>query len=95
MHSDGDRRGRAGQIHGIPQCLFFGLWALWGNIGLVDLPQIAGIAVFQCSACPTLPVGLFYLAMGGWDEFWFANFVSFFLRAPAPMGRFADNTPSS
>ena len=77
----------------VPQCLFFGLWALWGQYRAGrNLPQIAGIAVgfAVLGLLPTLLVGLFYFAMGGWDEFWFANFVSFFLRAPAPMGRFAD-----
>ena len=77
----------------VPQCLFFGLWALWGQYRAGrNLPQIAGIAAgfAVLGLLPTLLVGLFYLAMGGWDEFWFANFVSFFLRAPAPMGRFAD-----
>ncbi len=77
-----------------PQCLFFGLWALWGQYRAGrPLPQLAAIAAgfAALGLLPTLGVGLFYLAVGGWEEFWFANFVSFFLRAPAPMGRFADD----
>ena len=93
MHGDGDRRGR---ITGQPRWYRNACSSACGPWGQYragrSLPQIAGIAAgfAVLGLLPTLLVGLFYLAMGGWDEFWFANFVSFFLRAPAPMGRFAD-----
>lgn len=77
-----------------PQCVFFGLWALWGRYRAGrTLSQLVAIAAgfAALGLLPTIGVGLFYLAIGGWEEFWFANFVSFFLRAPAPMGRFADD----
>ncbi|MBX7482511.1 hypothetical protein [Qipengyuania qiaonensis] len=75
----------------LPQCLFFGLWALWGQYragrSTAELATItSGFAAI--GILPSAIVGLFYLAVGGWDEFWFANFVSFFLRAPYPGGRF-------
>lgn len=77
----------------VPQCVFFGLWALWGHYrsgrSLAQLSAV-GIAFAALGLAPTLLVGLFYFAVGGWDQFWFANFVSFFLREPAPMGRFAE-----
>jgi hypothetical protein len=77
----------------VPQCVFFGLWALWGQYrsgrSLAQLSAV-GIAFAALGLAPTLLVGLFYFAVGGWDQFWFANFVSFFLREPAPMGRFAE-----
>ncbi|MFW2351522.1 hypothetical protein [Qipengyuania sp.] len=74
----------------IPQCAFFGLWALWGqyrrNASLGQAVRL-GILFALLGLLPTTLVGLFYFAVGGWDAFWFANFVSFFDRLPSPTGR--------
>ncbi len=75
----------------LPQCLFFGLWALWDQWGLhPSLARTArlGALFAMLGVLPTALVGLSYLAIGEWDAFWFANFTSFFDRAPGPEGRF-------
>jgi hypothetical protein len=75
----------------LPQCAFFGAYALYGQwrrgAGLPALARLAALFAFL-GVLPTVIVALLYL---GWDEldaFWFANFVSFFERAPSPFGRF-------
>jgi hypothetical protein len=76
----------------VPQCAFFGLWALWGQYGRDrSLVRLAGLAAAFAALglLPTALVGLSYLAIGEWDAFWFANFVSFFDRLPSPAGRFS------
>ena len=75
----------------LPQCAFFGAWVLWGqyrqgrSLGGIAA-MAAGFAV--AGLLPTVMVGLFYAAVGEWDAFWFANFVSFFDRLPAGDSRF-------
>lgn len=74
----------------LPQCLFFGLWALWGQYrrgtGLVSLVGLA--AVFGLlGILPTALVGAAYAMAGHWDAFVFANFISFFDRLPVSAGR--------
>jgi len=75
----------------LPQCLFFGLWVLWGQY---QRKMPLGRLVTFASACcmlgllPTALVGAGYAAAGYWDEFVFANFISFFDRLPSPSGRF-------
>lgn len=74
----------------VPQCAFFGLWALWGQYRRTRSPgQILRLgSLFELlGLLPTVLVGLFYLAIGEWHAFWFANFVSFFDRLPSPSGR--------
>lgn len=74
----------------LPQCAFFGLWALWGDWRRHgQLPRLVKLAATFAilGLLPTVLVGLFYLVIGEWQAFWFANFVSFFLRQPAEMGR--------
>lgn len=74
----------------IPQCLFFGLWALWGQwqrgMKLWQLTALAaGFGVL--GLLPTALVSAGYAAAGYWDEYVFANFVSFFDRLPSSTGR--------
>jgi hypothetical protein len=74
----------------LPQCLFFGVYALYGEWRAgakpTQLAKRAGIFALL-GILPTALVALFYLAVGHFEQFWFANFVSFFERAPAPAGR--------
>ncbi|HEY7807326.1 MAG TPA: glycosyltransferase family 39 protein [Croceibacterium sp.] len=74
----------------LPQCLFFGGYALYGEwragAGAARLAWRA--AVFSVlGVLPTAIVALLYLRWGYFDQFWFANFVSFFERLPAHSGR--------
>lgn len=76
----------------IVQCMFFGGWALWVEWrGGRSLPQLTAIAAgfALLGLLPTLLVAAFYAAVGQFDAFWFANFLSFFERAAAPQGRWA------
>ena len=74
----------------LPQCAFFGLWALWhrwqARVPLVRLVQDA-LACAALGLLPTALVALFYAAAGGFDAFAFANFLSFFAREAAAQGR--------
>lgn len=74
----------------IPLCLFFGLWALWGQhrrgMPLWRLALLAaGFGVL--GLLPTALVSSGYAMAGFWDEYVFANFISFFDRLPASTGR--------
>jgi hypothetical protein len=75
----------------LPQCAFLGAWVLWGQFrrgaGVAKLASNAA-AYAALGIAPTAMVGLLYFAAGGWDQFWFANFESFFLRNPAYASRF-------
>jgi 4-amino-4-deoxy-L-arabinose transferase-like glycosyltransferase len=74
----------------LPQCMFFGAYALYGEwrSGARWLRLIARAAVFTAlGIAPTVLVALLYAWWGHFDEFWFANFVSFFERLPANDGR--------
>jgi hypothetical protein len=74
----------------LPQCLFFGGYALYGEWRARAKPvRLAKRAAVYAAAglLPTAAVALLYLAAGHFQEFWFANFVSFFERTPAPAGR--------
>lgn len=74
----------------LPQCLFFGGYALYGEWRAGAAPwQLAKRAAAYALAgiLPTALVALLYLGTGHFQEFWFANFVSFFERTPAPGGR--------
>ena len=77
----------------IPQCLFFGLYALWvehsRGRSLVQLARLAA-AYALLGLAPTMLVALLYLAVGEFEAFWFANFISFFDRIPAQQGRWQD-----
>lgn len=74
----------------LPQCLFFGLWALWGQYrrgaGLGRLAMLAA-AAGALGVLPTALVAAGYALAGHWDAFVFANFISFFDRLPASAGR--------
>lgn len=75
----------------LPQCLFFGGYALYGEWRAGATPmRLAKRAVVYAVAglLPTAAVAVLYLWAGHFEEFWFANFVSFFERTPAPGGRF-------
>jgi 4-amino-4-deoxy-L-arabinose transferase-like glycosyltransferase len=74
----------------LPQCLFFGAWALLGEWRLgARLPRLARRAALFAlfGVLPTVLVALLYLWRGHFDAFWFANFVSFFDRVSPPGGR--------
>lgn len=75
----------------VPQCLFFGLWALWGQYRRgMPLGRLAVLTAGfgLLGVLPTVVIGGGYAAAGYWDEFVFANFISFFDRLPASTGRF-------
>ncbi|MEN7537003.1 ArnT family glycosyltransferase [Aurantiacibacter flavus] len=74
----------------LPHCLVFGLYALWVEFRRgADVRLIVKRALLFVSLglLPTILVALIYLAAGGFDAFYFANFVSFFDRIPAQQGR--------
>lgn len=74
----------------VPQCLFFGLWALWGQYRRgVALPRLAVLAALfgLLGLLPTILIGVGYALAGHWDAFVFANFLSFFDRLPSGAGR--------
>lgn len=80
----------------LPQCLFFGAYALWGQWQRgMALPKLAGLAgaFAVLGVLPTVLVALLYAAIGQWEPFWYANFVSFFARLPAPLGRLGNVRP--
>ncbi|QYJ06614.1 ArnT family glycosyltransferase [Qipengyuania flava] len=74
----------------VPQCLFFGLWALWGQFrrgaSPARLVQLAA-AFGALGLLPTVMVGASYALAGHWDAFLFANFTSFFDREASDAGR--------
>lgn len=75
----------------LPQCAFLGAWVLWGQYRRgAALPELARNAAIYAALGigPTVLVGLLYLAAGGFDQFWYANFVSFFQRNPFLESRF-------
>jgi 4-amino-4-deoxy-L-arabinose transferase-like glycosyltransferase len=74
----------------LPQCLFLGADALYGQWRSGAGPaRLASRAVLfgALGILPTVVVGALYWWWGHFDEFWFANFVSFFERLPAHSGR--------
>ncbi len=74
----------------LPQCLFFGAWALWHRWRAgAGWPRLAGeaLAAAALGLLPTVLVALLYALAGGFDDFAFANFLSFFAREAAPQGR--------
>jgi hypothetical protein len=71
----------------LPQCLFFGVYALYGQWRAGARPaRLAALSILFAllGVLPTAVVALLYLRWGHFDAFWFANFVSFFERAPSP-----------
>lgn len=74
----------------LPQCLFFGLWVLWGRHVRGMPPARLALLAAACGALgllPTVLVGAAYAWAGHGDAFVFANFLSFFDRLPASAGR--------
>ena len=74
----------------LPQCAALGCWALWQEHRRNPAPTALAIraAVFAAlGLAPTVAIALLYLAAGEFEAFWFANFVSFFDRIPADIGR--------
>jgi hypothetical protein len=72
----------------LPQCLFFGLVALWQLRRLGESParlagHAAGFALIGLA--PTLAVAAGYALAGHFSAFWFANFASIFLRGSLPL----------
>ncbi len=79
----------------LPQCIFFGMWALWGRYRAGDAPirlVWLGAAFCALGLLPTALVAGGYAAAGYWDEFLFANFLSFFDRLPSSTGRYSSDS---
>lgn len=75
----------------LPQCLLFGVYALYRltQAGLSRQRVFGAAMLFALlGIAPTLLVSLIYGALGHFDAFFGANFVSFFQRAPYSGGRF-------
>jgi 4-amino-4-deoxy-L-arabinose transferase-like glycosyltransferase len=98
--ADAPRRATAAMLLGglalqikytvLPQCLFFGTYALYGEWrGGARPARLAARALLFAvlGVLPTVLVGVLYAWWGHFAEFWFANFVSFFERLPASTGR--------
>lgn len=74
----------------LPQCIFLGLWSLYWSYRAGSSPaQIfkRAVSFAGLGLLPTIAVGLFYWASGHFDSWLFANFQSFFERAPSYSGR--------
>ena len=72
-----------------PQCAFLGAIALWRFRAEPPVRlalRAAGYALL--GLLPTLAVAGLYAVLGHFGDFWFANFVSIFLREPSVFGRF-------
>ena len=75
----------------LPQCLFLGLWCLWVLHGRPAnwSAMVRDAALFAAiGLIPTVAVAAFYAWVGEFEAFWFANFVSFFLREGYMESRF-------
>ncbi|MDX3900141.1 MAG: hypothetical protein QHC40_06490 [Sphingobium sp.] len=66
-----------------PEGMFFGLWFLWSlwrrGCGITGL-LAAGAQFALLGLAPTLAVAAFYAAIGQFDAFFYANFLSIFTR---------------
>ncbi|WP_341713399.1 hypothetical protein [Erythrobacter sp.] len=74
----------------IPQCLFFGLWVLWGaHRNGAAMPRLVALAAAfgALGLLPTALVAGGYALTGYWDAWLFANITSFFDRMPSDAGR--------
>ncbi|HBK14554.1 MAG TPA: hypothetical protein DDZ54_02875 [Erythrobacter sp.] len=77
----------------LPQCMFFGAWALLYRYRRdPDFTRLAGQAALYAllGLAPTVAVTLLYAALGQFEPFFYANFVSFFERGTLPGGRLPD-----
>ena len=73
-----------------PQCAMFGLWALWWRYRQgASMARLTALAAgfLVLGLLPTGMVALYYAVTGHWNAFLFANFLSFFDRAPSGAGR--------
>lgn len=78
----------------LPQCVFLGGYALWvehRRRGSWSGLAVLAVVFAALGLLPTVAVGVFYAAIGEFDAFWFANFLSFFDRAAAPQGRWSES----
>lgn len=78
----------------IVEGLFFGLWMLaeeWRERRRIA-PLIGyGAALVIVAMLPTVMVAVTYAALGKWDMFFYANFLSIFHRNPDPLRELATN----
>ncbi len=74
--------------------LVFGLWLLVGEWRRSRSPSALiayGAGLIVLSLAPTLLAAAVYAAIGQWDAFLYANFLSIFHRNPDPLGELAGN----
>lgn len=78
----------------LPVCAALGmvaLWQEWARSRSVSAVVLRAILFAAAGLVATMLVALFYATTGHWDEWVFANFVSFFDRVPADSGRFRES----
>ena len=74
--------------------MFFGLWLLADEWHATRRPMALvghGAALVALALLPTVAAGVAYAAIGQWDAFAYANFLSIFHRNPDPLKELAGN----
>jgi hypothetical protein len=74
--------------------IFFGLWLLADRWDATRRPLRVigyGVALIVVALLPTALAAVYYAAVGQWDAFIFANFLSIFHRNPDPLSELAGN----
>lgn len=75
----------------LPQCIFLGVYAIWCEYRARPTVQTLvsrGTLFLALGLLPTAIVASFYAAIGEFDAYVFANFISFFDRLPSGQDRF-------
>ncbi|MGP7795835.1 hypothetical protein [Sphingomonas sp. CLY1604] len=74
--------------------IFFGLWLMLADWRATRRPVVTlayGAALAAVALAPTGIAAAWYAAIGRWDAFAYANFISIFHRNPDPLGELAQN----